>query len=86
MKALIVILFFLSSPFMLGYTLKHADEIDQIGNRPDYPIGWTAKEWQSVIDCTNEPGNGGDWSCDSCYIAKCHIYHHKIDTAILNYY
>jgi hypothetical protein len=50
------------------------------------PHGWSVAQWQTVINCTFEPGNGSDASCDSCYIVKAAKYHIAIDTAILNYY
>jgi hypothetical protein len=50
------------------------------------PHGWTVSQWQTVINCTFESGNGGDWSCDSCYLVKTAKYHLPVDTAILNYY
>jgi hypothetical protein len=50
------------------------------------PHGWTVAQFQTVIDCTFEDGNGSDWSCDSCYLVKAAKYHIPVDTAILNYY
>jgi hypothetical protein len=48
--------------------------------------GWTSTQWQEIIDCTNKPGNGGDWSCDSCYIVTAKKYNIEVDTNLLNYY
>ena len=50
------------------------------------PHGWSVAQWQTVIDCAFEPGNGSDYSCDSCYMVKAAKYHIPVDTAILNYY
>jgi hypothetical protein len=83
MKLIIILLWLILSPFALWYTLSHMCEITKWENQHIPPKGWTMKQWQSVIDCTNEPGNGGDLSCDSCYLTKAAIYHIKVDSSLI---